>query len=1046
MSTINVNNVMPVTGDTVNINGVTMINGVLSATTYVNIPTTSFTGGTVDGFAEFNNGLSSTTVSATTFYGDGSQLTGISGGTGAGIIEVTKAELDVLISTSGLTAGSTYKITGVDVDLYSGTTIFLQALASNELKTNGTGVFYNPKYTIDSIWTNFISFYMQNRVGEFETDEMVVSDTNAYGYIKTYGMVEWLSGDWTSATTLTGVSSFATADISDINFSNYGLNDTVIWGGKKWVNVSGNSISVVNEVLGYGDGIEAEYNFTVENRPVTPQTFTLTDGVETFTSDINGVLESNLSGVGQIDYKTGYFWVNFQNGVISGSAISVSYDSVGIGHSIGEYQLNDIWMEIPFNDTDYDVVFDEIDYNIGRDMITSRKDRFNNIVNCSYQSILELKYSYDLGNPIKDFQWGNGVDNWGYDSGLYNFSDLIDNNNGISDGGDDMYDGGNEIYTDLGNVPYTHTRLTIELDGGIPSYLFPKDGSVVSGDTYFGLGSEYFTNLYPGLFVLHANAMLVNEFMIDGNIGADGDGQYEVDEYVLTGFTTNYKVFVKKVYNAGDPSINHIMIVDTDDSNIIHEYDTSTQDDFDKISSLSAATKVHYLLTSTFPGNGYITKAKIDEIVTTYLTLVDGRPTISDVLTALNDNYETITNLLPVAQSTNYSGVMGNYVNDSYLGCLNFNGGYIWNNNLTQHSYISNNYFTKNTYDSDGYIVDNDLTGGSYIVGNYISNSSSIVNNNLNHFSSIRNNRMDSTCDIESNEIIFNSSLSYNVFYGNFDIRKNKIIYNSYFDSNRMISGNFTFNTLDSQSNFSDNIGNSFNVENNTLNQNSILTGNHAIGCSINNNNLISGSQINYNNFSGCTVITNTLSNSYINFNTVDAINFGSNASIANNVMTSTSYINDNVLSGGGNSISSNVLGSETAINYNKLGVNSSILFNSLTNYSKILTNNLTNQGYISYNSLDSGSVITDGTFDLNARVENCKLSNTSTFYLFDTPIITQTIRYIDANRGVLNGDLTSATNIYSIASKTLMNNASDVPALIFIDGSNVQQIVATNS
>jgi hypothetical protein len=38
----------------------------------------SFTGGTVNGFTNFTNGLSATTISATTFYGDGSNLTGLS--------------------------------------------------------------------------------------------------------------------------------------------------------------------------------------------------------------------------------------------------------------------------------------------------------------------------------------------------------------------------------------------------------------------------------------------------------------------------------------------------------------------------------------------------------------------------------------------------------------------------------------------------------------------------------------------------------------------------------------------------------------------------------------------------------------------------------------------------------------------------------------------------------------------------------------------------------------------------------------------------------
>lgn len=80
MSTINVNNVMPVTGNTVNINGLNIT----------------------------SNTLSAETMSATTFYGDGSNLTGITGITD--LILVTYSELVNMISGSTLSHGSFYLI------------------------------------------------------------------------------------------------------------------------------------------------------------------------------------------------------------------------------------------------------------------------------------------------------------------------------------------------------------------------------------------------------------------------------------------------------------------------------------------------------------------------------------------------------------------------------------------------------------------------------------------------------------------------------------------------------------------------------------------------------------------------------------------------------------------------------------------------------------------------------------------------------------------------------------------------------------------------
>ena len=55
-------------------------------TTYYNLPT--FTGGTVTGPTNFTGGLTASTISATTYYGDGSNLTGITMPTAAPAINL----------------------------------------------------------------------------------------------------------------------------------------------------------------------------------------------------------------------------------------------------------------------------------------------------------------------------------------------------------------------------------------------------------------------------------------------------------------------------------------------------------------------------------------------------------------------------------------------------------------------------------------------------------------------------------------------------------------------------------------------------------------------------------------------------------------------------------------------------------------------------------------------------------------------------------------------------------------------------------------------
>ena len=132
MSTINVNNVIPVTGTTVNINGITITDGVLSATTYENIPTIEFTGGTVSGDTEFIGGVTANTVFATTYENlpnfdfTGGTVSGatefISGLTAATISATTYENLPNFDFTGGTVEGFTDFTNGLNAATISATT------------------------------------------------------------------------------------------------------------------------------------------------------------------------------------------------------------------------------------------------------------------------------------------------------------------------------------------------------------------------------------------------------------------------------------------------------------------------------------------------------------------------------------------------------------------------------------------------------------------------------------------------------------------------------------------------------------------------------------------------------------------------------------------------------------------------------------------------------------------------------------------------------------------------------------------------------------
>lgn len=170
---------------------------------------------------------------------------------------------------------------------------------------------------------------------------------------------------------------------------------------------------------------------------------------------------------------------------------------------------------------------------------------------------------------------------------IYYFSDNNDNPdfpNYISDGCDDMYDGGNmyntnltQLYVDIEgdnvdyelNIPYTHTQDPYEF---CPYDTPPMDGVITDGSSYFGTGSQYFTNMYPGMFIIAATGVNVSEFSITGNIGSDGDA---IDAVYIATAHPGWTAFIKTNYDSdeADPSINHIILVYGDVSGATQLYD-----------------------------------------------------------------------------------------------------------------------------------------------------------------------------------------------------------------------------------------------------------------------------------------------------------------------------------------------------------------------------------------------------------------------------------------------------------------------------------------
>lgn len=158
---------------------------------------------------------------------------------------------------------------------------------------------------------------------------------------------------------------------------------------------------------------------------------------------------------------------------------------------------------------------------------------------------------------------------------LYTFTEGVSGTN-IVDGGNDMYDGGNYLNTSLGSsISYSD--------------------NVISATTTLGVGGTYFTRKQPGLFLFVADMNNVSTFNISGNLGADGSGAVSGTTLTRSFGGMSYTGYFKGVSGTTDPSVNHLVIVETK-AGISHTYSSNSDNDDHSITGMSGATRLYYLL------------------------------------------------------------------------------------------------------------------------------------------------------------------------------------------------------------------------------------------------------------------------------------------------------------------------------------------------------------------------------------------------------------------------------------------------------------------
>lgn len=175
--------------------------------------------------------------------------------------------------------------------------------------------------------------------------------------------------------------------------------------------------------------------------------------------------------------------------------------------------------------------------------------------------------------------------------------------NYISDGGGDMYDDGN----------YINTNLASEIN---------YSDNIILASTDFGTNGAYFTRELPGFFMLAADIDSISSFSISGELGADGSGTASGYTYSQVIAGTSYDIFYKGVADAGDPSVNHYIIIPSN-PNASHSFSGDTDNDQHDVNGIDGSTRLYYFLVSADPDVPF-TNTEVEAISEAFLLSING--------------------------------------------------------------------------------------------------------------------------------------------------------------------------------------------------------------------------------------------------------------------------------------------------------------------------------------------------------------------------------------------------------------------------------------
>ena len=175
--------------------------------------------------------------------------------------------------------------------------------------------------------------------------------------------------------------------------------------------------------------------------------------------------------------------------------------------------------------------------------------------------------------------------------------------NYIGDGGGDMYDGGNYLeWNSEGWLPYkygVHRNAPglIEADEESGTSHGLRADYVWDGSGYSGFGATYKTSIRSSSMILETTVTDSGTFRIYGNLGADGGGYIQTEQYDLS----NWKVFRKSTFSTGDPTINHLIFLSNPVANagVTQTTNPNTHLENHQIMNIAPGTQLIYILYAT---------------------------------------------------------------------------------------------------------------------------------------------------------------------------------------------------------------------------------------------------------------------------------------------------------------------------------------------------------------------------------------------------------------------------------------------------------------